>query len=172
VRAGMVDDPKDYRWCGYGEAVAGGRAARRGIGKVLESNEGVMGQNAKSQTQQERLEQYRVILFEDGGVIEPEAQLAKATASKAKRLHKGMTEQQVQRVIDKGGKLSRPQMLRCKIRYFTDGVVIGSKSFVDGYFNEKRTQFSHKRKSGARKMRHLADDKLYALRDLQKKPVG
>ena len=24
VRAGMVTDPKDYRWCGYGEAVAGG----------------------------------------------------------------------------------------------------------------------------------------------------
>ncbi len=22
VRAGLVDDPKDYRWCGYGEAVA------------------------------------------------------------------------------------------------------------------------------------------------------
>src|SRR5690606_4270861 len=23
VRAGLVDDPKDYRWCGYGEACAG-----------------------------------------------------------------------------------------------------------------------------------------------------
>ncbi len=23
VRAGLVEDPKDYRWCGYGEAVAG-----------------------------------------------------------------------------------------------------------------------------------------------------
>jgi putative transposase len=23
VRAGIVGDPKDYRWCGYGAAVAG-----------------------------------------------------------------------------------------------------------------------------------------------------
>ncbi|MEZ5431159.1 MAG: hypothetical protein R3F31_08270 [Verrucomicrobiales bacterium] len=36
VRAGMVDDPKDYRWCGYAEAVAGGRRARRGLGTMLE----------------------------------------------------------------------------------------------------------------------------------------
>ena len=25
VRAGMVSDPKDYRWCSYAEAVAGGK---------------------------------------------------------------------------------------------------------------------------------------------------
>ena len=35
VRAGLVDDPKDYRWCGYGEAVAGDRAARRGLCAAL-----------------------------------------------------------------------------------------------------------------------------------------
>ena len=28
VRAGIVEDPKDYRWCGYAEAVAGRRRAR------------------------------------------------------------------------------------------------------------------------------------------------
>jgi hypothetical protein len=27
VRAGLVQDPKDYRWCSYAEAVAGGRLA-------------------------------------------------------------------------------------------------------------------------------------------------
>ena len=27
VRAGLVQDPKDYRWCSYAEAVAGGRMA-------------------------------------------------------------------------------------------------------------------------------------------------
>ncbi|MFT5188909.1 MAG: hypothetical protein ACI9DF_001628 [Verrucomicrobiales bacterium] len=26
VRAGLVNDPKDYRWSGYGEAVAGNKA--------------------------------------------------------------------------------------------------------------------------------------------------
>jgi hypothetical protein len=38
VRAGMVEDPADYRWSSYGEAVGGGRgaaAARRGLVRAL-----------------------------------------------------------------------------------------------------------------------------------------
>ena len=35
VRAGIVKDPKDYRWCGYAEAVAGKRDARRGLGHLM-----------------------------------------------------------------------------------------------------------------------------------------
>lgn len=31
VRAKIVEDPKDYRWSGYGEAVSGGEAARAGL---------------------------------------------------------------------------------------------------------------------------------------------
>ena len=31
VRAGLVEDPKDYRWCGYAEAVAGSKKAQRGL---------------------------------------------------------------------------------------------------------------------------------------------
>ncbi|MFV0415208.1 MAG: transposase, partial [Chthoniobacterales bacterium] len=31
VRAGLAEDPKDYRWCGYAEAVAGGALARKGL---------------------------------------------------------------------------------------------------------------------------------------------
>ncbi len=37
LRAGMVEDPKDYRWCGYGEAVAGDRRARRGLVTAMRS---------------------------------------------------------------------------------------------------------------------------------------
>lgn len=35
VRAGMVDDPSEYEWCGYGEAGSGSRRTRRGICKSL-----------------------------------------------------------------------------------------------------------------------------------------
>src|SRR5690606_21030716 len=31
VRAGLVDDPKNYRWSGYGEAMAGKKLARRNL---------------------------------------------------------------------------------------------------------------------------------------------
>ncbi len=39
MRAGMVAKPEDYRWCGYGEAVGGGRRAalaREGLGRALD----------------------------------------------------------------------------------------------------------------------------------------
>ena len=34
VRAGLVEDPKDYRWCGYAEAVAGVKRAQRGLARI------------------------------------------------------------------------------------------------------------------------------------------
>ena len=42
VRAGLVKDPKDYRWSGYGEAVAGIIPARAGLTRlmVMEGAEG------------------------------------------------------------------------------------------------------------------------------------
>ena len=35
VRAGMVSDPGDYRWSGYGEAMAGTARARRGVVRII-----------------------------------------------------------------------------------------------------------------------------------------
>jgi hypothetical protein len=37
VRAGIVEDPKAYRWCGYGEALGGGQLARKGLAVVTRS---------------------------------------------------------------------------------------------------------------------------------------
>jgi hypothetical protein len=62
-------------------------------------------------------------------------------------------------------------MLRWKVRYFTDGAVIGSRAFVDGLFEQCRERFGAKRKSGARKMRGRAAgaaDSLWSARDLRK----
>jgi putative transposase len=60
--------------------------------------------------------------------------------------------------------------LRCRIRYFTDGAVIGSRDFVDGVFESARHRFGPKRKDGARAMRgnaRSAKGLLWSMRDLQ-----
>jgi len=44
-------------------------------------------------------------------------------------------------------------MLRCRVRYFTDGAVIGSKTFVNEAFAAARERFTAKRKDGARRRR-------------------
>jgi hypothetical protein len=62
-------------------------------------------------------------------------------------------------------------MLQHRIRYFTDGAVIGSRIFVDEAFANSRTRFGPKRNSGARKMRgnaFAASPLIYSMRDLRK----
>jgi hypothetical protein len=59
------------------------------------------------------------------------------------------------------------QMLRHRVRYFTDGVVIGSKEFVDGLFTQCRERFGPRRKTGARQMRGRAAGQLWSARDLR-----
>lgn len=88
------------------------------------------------------------------------------------RGRKGMTHERVQEVIDAKGKLTQWEMLRCKIRYFTDGVALGTKEFVDQILYAERHRFGAKRESGARKMRHVDGEGLRTLRDLRVNRVG
>ena len=62
-------------------------------------------------------------------------------------------------------------MLRCRVRYFTDGAVIGSRAFVNEAFANARARFGEKRKDGARRLRgeaSAAAGMLWSLRDLKK----
>ena len=46
----------------------------------------------------------------------------------------------------------------CRVRYFCDGVVLESRSFVDGVFNLSRKKFGSKRETGAQKPRGALTD--------------
>ena len=79
--------------------------------------------------------------------------------------------------MEKNGKLSRAELLRCKTRYFTDGAVIGSKSFVNGFFKQVKDGLAGDRQVGARRIRRVEKVKgdggvLYSFRDLQKNVYG
>jgi hypothetical protein len=66
------------------------------------------------------------------------------------------------------------KMLRHRVRYFTDGAVIGSKEFVNEAFTVARERFSERRKDGARKMRGAgkgAGGTLWSVRDLRARVV-
>ncbi len=145
VRAGMVDDPKDYRWCGYAEAVAGNRTARRGLlaAMQLEKAQTSWGHVAAA---------YRKLIF---GIGEETS------------VRSGIRPEEVAKVWAAGGKLSLAQLLRCRIRNFSLGLVIGSESFVETFFQRRREIFSAKRQSGARRIRGgAAWNGLRSMRDL------
>jgi hypothetical protein len=80
---------------------------------------------------------------------------------------KGFSKERVEAVLKSGGKLSRADLLLCRVRWFSDGVAIGSKGFVEGVFNGCRSYFGAKRKDGARRIREDAAGSLHALRELR-----
>ncbi len=162
VRAGIVDDPKDYLWSGYGEAVAGKMLARRGLGAILEmSGYGVNRRITWANT----APKYREMLYLHG-----EEMPADEITGKPGRA--GISRDAVEAELKRGGRLSLPEVLRCKVRYFVDGAVFGDEAFVEEVFEEQRDRFGPNRKCGARKMRGAEWGELRVLRDLQKAVMG
>ena len=182
LRAEMVNDPKDYRWCGYSEALAGKKAAQLGLLSVMQGVETVvpnvelLGELSKNWS--EVMDQYRMVLAVDGIAADLDtAPIQGERKSKKYKKRKGFSREESERIIENGGKLSRAEMLRCKVRYFSDGVVLGSREFVNSFYQRLKVTAQsdpnyqgqyEKRGKGARKLKHLVnEDALYSMRDLQ-----
>ena len=155
VRAGLVEDPKDYRWCGYAEAVSGSRRAQRGLSKVTAKPVDRWEQSGGA-------EAYRCLLFANGVEIRD--------AQNRKVVRRGVTADEARQVLKEKGKLSTAEMVRLRVRYFSDGLVLGSKEFVESVFTENREKFGPKRRDGARRVSE-SESPLYALRRLRVKPM-
>jgi REP element-mobilizing transposase RayT len=148
VRAGLVQDPKDYRFCGYAEAVAGQTAAQEGL-------QSVFGSASWPETQAA----YRQMLFgtgagtrEHGHRIPPEA---------------------LQQVLKAGGQLPLATVLRCRVRYFTDGAVLGSKAFVALHLAAYRRRTGQRGQSSPQPLPPLTDwGELTNLRGLRRGGFG
>jgi len=151
-----VSDPKNYRFCGYGEAVAGKKPAREGLTRVL-----AVGQVAGTWPQKRAL--YRKQLYIVGE--------ARGVQEGGRPVKPGFSLEKVDRALAEKGQLSRGELLRCRVRYFSDGVAIGSQDFVDDVFNKYREEFGVKRKTGARKMGGGDWGELCTMRDLKLSPI-
>jgi putative transposase len=95
--------------------------------------------------------------------------------TKRRGLSKEQLDEEKQRLIEaqekRMGEIPFGRMLLCRVRYFTDGAVIGSRDFVDGVYESARHRFGPKRKDGARKMKGDASPAagmIWSLRDLRK----
>ncbi len=71
------------------------------------------------------------------------------------------------REMERGGRLPVAEALRCRVRYFTDGVALGSPRYVEDVFREFRDEFGKRHKSGPRRMRGSDWEGMTVLRDLR-----
>ncbi|NJM38726.1 MAG: chemotaxis protein CheW [Akkermansiaceae bacterium] len=169
VRAGMVKDPAEYRWSSYGEAIGGGP---KGNGKKARA--GLMRAYFSDQTIAPDAENWREIsrLYRRLMGISLGKNAGRATVRKT---NKCITKNDAELLETKGNEtclddLNLTKMLRCRIRYFTDGAVIGSREFVNQAFTVARERFGPNRKDGARRLKGDAKGAagiLWSVRDLR-----
>ena len=171
VRAGMVADPAEYRWSSYGEAVGGGakgngRKAREGLVRAYFCDQGV-GFEAERWGEVSRL--YRRLMGLALGRKSGKAVVEKGVVRRQMNAAEALETDDNRTPLPD---LKLAAMLRCRVRYFTDGAVIGSKAFVNEAFAAARERFTERRKDGARRMKGIgkgAAGVLWSVRDLRVK---
>jgi REP element-mobilizing transposase RayT len=176
VRAGIVSDPAEYRWSSYGEAMGGGprghgKKAREGLARALLAHKG--GEADAGLWTSRISREYRMLLLAAGGERVEET-VTPSGERKRNVIRKGMNQREARAELaglDGGGNVALGKLLLLRVRYFSDGAVIGSRDFVDEVFRRSRERFGPKRRDGARKLRGCGTSAaipLWSARDLRK----
>ena len=146
VRAGLARDPQHYRFCGYAEALARAGPARDGLASIL-----------PGQSWEEQIAGYRLFLVGKGAVAKNAEQAV-------------LDPQKVLEVYQAGGRLSPAEVLLLKVRYFSEGIALGSGAFVEDIFKECWQRHCKVRQQGGWSMQGADWGGLMSLKRI-KKPI-
>lgn len=124
VRAGLTRQPESYRWCGIGDAAGGHRGAQHGISRLF----GCAWKQAWP-AYRERLYGAGSAPRERGAKINPQASGA---------------------ATDKSEAMDRFEAMLRKVRHYTDGLALGSRSFVEEQWSRYAALTKRRRKGRAR----------------------
>jgi len=166
-----VEDPKDYRFCGYAEAVAratgSGQARAAGSGQAgCGAEQGICyiwaayadGSPREALSMQAALQAHRELIF---------GKLAAAP---------GLTEmsrKQALKVLEQeDALLPKSAVLRCRVRYFTDGAILGSQEFVRGFVGAWQMEKGRKYPPKPNLLRGADWQGLATIQGLRKKVFG
>lgn len=171
VRAGVTEDPGTWRWSGYAEAMRGDGQAMENIARLTGATAArVQGQGlngpapAETPVQRKRRQLKALIHYRQmlGMAGRPRV------TEDGKVFRRGVSAK-VQARLEGDAGVRREQLMK-RVRHFTDGVILGSRAFIDGWFREHRAWFGGKsqteRKTGARR---IGKDwrEIYSLRQLR-----
>lgn len=191
VRAGIVEDPAEYAWSSYGKACQGDKKAMEGIRTVAAGAQRV---EEATLTIEGGLQTYRGLLIGNSAMdVKPwevremehlqvsvrcgnEGQsdvVSLGVAGDATPVRLGPTKAEILEKVMANEQVSLAEYIRIRVRYFTDGVVLGSRDFVEGVFQANRDRFGPNRVKGGSRVRGLNfGEGIYSLRNLKKKVFG
>jgi len=129
VRAGVVENPAEYRWSGYGTAIRGKALSRNGLCAM------VAAAYVKREIPLETaLQAYESAM--EGFIEQPPTEESEDKEGVAHEQRKPPVErptfvrEKVEAELREGAKLSLFELLRCKVRYFSHGLAVGPAAFV------------------------------------------
>lgn len=155
LRAGIVEKPEDYRFSGISHILTRGKASNwldySSLSSVLSIYDGVKEDRPVKKV----LKRYLELIYKAGMIEKP------GTAN--------ISEKTAERMIASDFVDSGVLSFRRRIRYFTDGVILGSKEYCETKFKEFQPYFKTKkknRKGHIIKPKKKTDDEKLKSRDL------
>ncbi|MCC5806958.1 MAG: transposase [Opitutales bacterium] len=109
VRAGLADLPENYRWCGYTEALAGNGLLSRALAGCFPA----------AKDRKEALARYRLLM------------LGKGAGAKGDGTGARIDLETLLAAVKNGGELQPHELLRLRVRYFTEGRALGSRDWLE-----------------------------------------
>jgi putative transposase len=169
LRAGLCDDPKDYRFCSYAEAVAKEGMARDGLKSVFRVESGeAKAVNGFTMERWDKVQaRYRLLIFGKVAVTSSTDEAGTVPQAKDRKGKSGVSVAKIRQVQAAEGKLGLIEVMKHRVRHFSQGVAFGRAEFVEGVFQENRRAFGKYRKDGARKLRGGLGRMLGELRTLR-----
>ena len=153
VRAEIVSDPQGYRWCSYAASLAGVGSARAGLVQLFANSRGYA----------EAMASYRLILFGKG--YETKGVVDKDTGR--------ISAERLEQIIQNKGKVPLQELLRVRVRYFGDGLALGSRSFMAQVLRDHREAFGSKRRQAGTALPETGDAfVLHSFRNLRRHVYG
>ena len=176
VRAGLCQDPGEYRWSGYAEAMAGKEESLEGVAAIVgetaaptgASRSGEQGRAGEGKAERRRrhlraLVRYRVVLGQTGRT--------RLHADGTVRRH-GLSEAVARQLRERGEGVVAVERLLRRVRQMSAGVIFGGREEVEKWFEGHRWWFGgssgERRRSGARRIgrKGAGWDGLFTIRDL------
>ena len=151
VRAGLVNHPKEYRWCSYSEALTGGESARRGIiGLATGMNLPLSYSEAIVRYQEFFKFRSRIQEGKKRGIVSEKS---------------GETQ---------GGEASDLMAVGAvgKTRVFLHGLILGSREFIEEWYqkNKKALNVKRQRISSKLSIDHLGEEEIHTYRKVEHQP--
>ena len=136
--------------------MAGSPGARAGLRRITEAL-----LRREEPEEGEALASYRRYLYLEGN------ENRESTTSNGELSRGALPRETVLQVLAQQGRLSPAEFLRCRIRYFCEGAVLGSRGFVEAMYRSCRERFGPNRKPEARPVGGMDGVELFALQALR-----